>query len=102
MENFISHNPTSLHFGKGVIETIGNTVKPFGSKVLLVYGKGSVKRSGLYDRIVAQLNLAGASIFEYDGIQPNPLVDDVDKAAAIGRENEVDYILAVGGGSVID
>ena len=102
MENFISHNPTSLHFGKGVIETIGKTVKPFGNKVLLVYGKGSVKRSGLYDRIVTQLNQAGATIFEYDGIQPNPLVDDVDKAAAIGRENNVDYILAVGGGSVID
>lgn len=102
MENFIAHNPTSLHFGKGVIETIGKTVKPLGSRVLLVYGKGSVKRSGLYDRIVAQLNQAGAAIFEYDGIQPNPLVDDVDKAAAIGRENKVDYILAVGGGSVID
>ena len=102
MENFISHNPTSLHFGKGVIETIGKTVKPFGSKVLLVYGKGSVKKSGLYDRIIAQLNEAGATIFEYDGIQPNPLVEDVDKAAAIGRENNVDYILAVGGGSVID
>ena len=102
MENFISHNPTSLHFGKGVIETIGRTVKPLGSKVLLVYGKGSVKRSGLYDRIITQLNQAGATIFEYDGIQPNPLVEDVDKAAAIGRENNVDYILAVGGGSVID
>jgi len=102
MENFISHNPTSLHFGKGVIETIGRTVKPLGSKVLLVYGKGSVKRSGLYDRIITQLNQAGATIFEYDGIQPNPLVEDVDKAATIGRENNVDYILAVGGGSVID
>ena len=102
MENFISHNPTSLHFGKGVIETIARTVKPLGSRVLLVYGKGSVKRSGLYDRIVAQLNQAGSTIFEYDGIQPNPLVDDVDKAAAIGREKSVDYILAVGGGSVID
>jgi hypothetical protein len=102
MENFISHNPTSLHFGKGVIETIGRTVKPLGSKVLLVYGKGSVKRSGLYDRIITQLNQAGATIFEYDGIQPNPLVEDVDKAAAVGRENNVDYILAVGGGSVID
>jgi len=102
MENFISHNPTSLHFGKGVIETIARTVKPLGSKVLLVYGKGSVKRSGLYDRIVAQLSLAGATIYEYSGIQSNPLVEDVDKAAAIGRENEVDYIIAVGGGSVID
>jgi hypothetical protein len=102
MNNFISHNPTSLHFGQGVIETIGKIVKPFGSRVLLVYGKGSVKRSGLYDRIVTQLNLAGATIFEYDGIRPNPVVEDVDKAAAIGRENSVDYILAVGGGSVID
>jgi alcohol dehydrogenase YqhD (iron-dependent ADH family) len=102
MDNFIAHNPTSLHFGKGVIETIGKTVRPFGSKVLLVYGKGSVKRSGLYDRIITQLNEAGATVFEYDGIQPNPLVEDVDKAAAIGRENKVDYILAVGGGSVID
>jgi alcohol dehydrogenase YqhD (iron-dependent ADH family) len=102
MENFIAHNPTSLHFGKGVIDTISKTVKPFGSKVLLVYGKGSVKRSGLYDRIITQLNQAGATIFEYDGIQPNPLVEDVDKAAEIGRKNGVDYILAVGGGSVID
>jgi len=102
MDNFIAHNPTSLHFGKGVIETIGKTVRPFGSKVLLVYGKGSVKRSGLYNRIITQLNEAGAIIFEYDGIQPNPLVEDVDKAAAIGRDNKVDFILAVGGGSVID
>jgi alcohol dehydrogenase YqhD (iron-dependent ADH family) len=102
MENFIAHNPTSLHFGKGVIETIGVTVRPLGKKVLLVYGKGSVKRSGLYDRIVTQLKEAGAEIFEYDGIQPNPLVEDVDRAAALGREKGVDYILAVGGGSVID
>lgn len=56
----------------------------------------------LIDRIIAQLNEAGATIFEFDGVQPNPLVGDVDKAAAIGRENKVDYILAVGGGSVID
>ncbi|MFZ4548459.1 MAG: iron-containing alcohol dehydrogenase, partial [Bacteroidales bacterium] len=55
MENFIAHNPTSLHFGKGVIETIGKTVEPLGKKVLLVYGKGSVKKSGLYDRIIVQL-----------------------------------------------
>ena len=102
MENFLAHNPTSLHFGKGVIETIAKTVAPLGKRVLLVYGKGSVKKSGLYNRIISQLNLAGSEIFEYDGIQPNPLVGDVDKAAAIGREKKVDFILAVGGGSVID
>lgn len=102
MENFTAYNPTSLHFGKGVIETIANTIKPYGKKALLVYGKGSVKRSGLYDRILAQLGLAGAIVFEYGGIRPNPVVEDVDRAAALGRENEVDFILAVGGGSVID
>lgn len=102
MENFIAYNPVKLHFGKGVIDTLGATVRPLGKKVLLVYGKGSVKRSGLYDKITAQLASAGATIFEYGGIKPNPTVTDVDKAAAIGRENEVDYIVAVGGGSVID
>jgi len=102
MENFIAYNPTSLHFGKGVIDTIANTVKLYGKKVLLVYGQGSVKRSGLYDRILSQLEKSGASIYEYGGIRPNPVVEDVDRAAAIGREKKVDYILAVGGGSVID
>lgn len=102
MENFIAYNPTKLHFGKGVIDTLADTLKPFGKKVLLVYGKGSIQRSGLYDTIKEQLAIAGAEVYEYAGIQPNPLVDDVDKAAAIGRENKVDVILAVGGGSVID
>jgi hypothetical protein len=102
MENFIAHNPTSLHFGKGVIDTLGKTVKPLGTKALLVYGKGSVKKSGLYDRVLAQLSQSGIEVCEYGGIQPNPLVEDVDKAAATGREHAVDFIVAVGGGSVID
>ena len=102
MENFIAYNPTRLHFGKGVIETMAGVIKPLGTKALLVYGQGSVKRSGLYDRIKAQLEKAGVKVFEYGGIQPNPLVTDVDKAAQTGRENEVDFIVAVGGGSVID
>ncbi|HNX44833.1 MAG TPA: iron-containing alcohol dehydrogenase [Bacteroidales bacterium] len=102
MENFTAYNPVKLHFGKGVIDTLAATVKPLGKKVLLVYGKGSVKRSGLYHKISAQLETAGATIFEYGGIKSNPTVKDVDKAAAVGRDNEVDYIVAVGGGSVID
>ncbi len=102
MENFIAYNPTKLHFGKGVLSTLADTLKPFGKKVLLVYGKGSIQRNGLYDTIKDQLLKAGSEVFEYSGIQPNPLVEDVDKAADIGRINQVDVILAVGGGSVID
>lgn len=102
MENFIAYNPTRLHFGKGVIETMAGIIKPLGTKALLVYGQGSVKRSGLYDRIKVQLEKAGIKVYEYGGIQPNPRVTDVDKAAQIGRENEVDLIVAAGGGSVID
>jgi alcohol dehydrogenase YqhD (iron-dependent ADH family) len=102
MENFKAYNPTTLHFGKGVINNLAATVKPLGKKVLLVYGKGSVKRSGLYDKIREQLEKAGAEVFEYGGIKSNPTVTDVDKAAMLGREKAVDYVVAVGGGSVID
>ncbi|MCK9616744.1 MAG: iron-containing alcohol dehydrogenase [Lentimicrobiaceae bacterium] len=102
MENFIAYNPTALHFGKDVVNQLGTTITQFGKKVLLVYGKGSVKRSGLYDRVMAQLQSAGAEVIEYSGIKSNPLVKDVDAAAELGRKHQVDAILAVGGGSTID
>lgn len=102
MENFKAYNPTTLHFGKGVIDNLAMAAKPLGSKALLIYGKRSVKRSGVYDKVLAQLEKAGAEVFEYGGIKPNPTVTDVDKAATLGREKGVDYIVAVGGGSVID
>ena len=81
MDNFISYNPTSLHFGKGVLDKLAETVSLYGKKVLLVYGKGSVKRYGLYDKITRQLQDAGIEIAEYSGIKPNPVVEDVDAAA---------------------
>ncbi len=102
MDNFVSYNPTALHFGKGVIDKLSETIPQYGKRVLFVYGKGSVKRSGLYDKIMSQLLKSGMEVFEYEGIKPNPKVDDVDAAAVIGREKNVDVILAVGGGSVID
>ncbi len=102
MENFTAYNPTSLHFGRNVLSQLGATVGRFGKKVLLVYGKQSIKSSGLYDTIRQQLNQAGAEVYEYSGIRSNPVVEDVDAAAAVGREHSVDVILAVGGGSVID
>lgn len=102
MENFAIFNPTTLHFGKDVIYKLPDTLKAYGKNVLLVYGKQSIKKNGVYDQVMAQLKSAGAEVFEYSGIKSNPIVEDVDAAAKLGRENNVDVILAVGGGSVID
>ncbi|HOY32545.1 MAG TPA: iron-containing alcohol dehydrogenase [Bacteroidales bacterium] len=102
MENFIISNPTCLHFGKGVINDLSETVSKFGKRVLLVYGKNSIKTNGLYAQVVAQLHQAGSAVFEYAGIKSNPVISDVDAAAEIGRKNNIDVIVAVGGGSVID
>ncbi len=102
MENFIAYNPTTLHFGKNILTSLGTTLKEYGNRVLLVYGKGSVKKSGLYDRIMDGLKMEGFEVSEYGGIKSNPVIEDVDAAAAIGREHHVDVILAIGGGSVID
>ena len=102
MENFIAHNPTALHFGRNVLSGLGPVVRNYGKKVLFVYGKGSIKTSGLYDQIAGSLKAINAEVFEYGGIKSNPVVEDVDAAAEIGRKNNVDVILAAGGGSVID
>lgn len=102
MENFIAYNPTSLHFGKGCLVNLGKVTSEFGKKVLLVYGKGSIKKNGVYNDVINQLKLINAQIFEYEGIKSNPLVEDVDNATRIGIENNVDVIVAAGGGSVLD
>lgn len=102
MENFIAYNPTKLHFGKGVIKELPEALSEYGKKVLFVYGKGSIKKAGIYDEVMEQLKLADASVFEYQGIKSNPIIEDVDKAADLGRKNGIDAIVAAGGGSVID
>ena len=102
MENFIAYNPTTLHFGRNILTILGATLEEYGNRVLLVYGKGSVRKSGLYDKIMADLKMQGFVVSEYGGIKSNPVIEDVEAAAAIGRERHVDVILAVGGGSVID
>ncbi|HNZ42829.1 MAG TPA: iron-containing alcohol dehydrogenase [Bacteroidales bacterium] len=102
MENFIINNPTCLHFGKGVIGDLSKVLAKYGNRVLLVYGKNSIKDNGIYQKIINQMNIAKANVFEYSGIKSNPVISDVDAAAAVGRKNQVDVIVAVGGGSVID
>ncbi|MFC1730995.1 iron-containing alcohol dehydrogenase [candidate division KSB1 bacterium] len=102
MENFIAYNPTKLHFGKDVLNGLGRSISKYGKRVLLVYGKGSIKKNGIYEKVMKQLDIIHAKVFEYEGIKPNPIIEDVNAAAEIGRKNDIELILAVGGGSVID
>ncbi len=102
MENFNIYNPTSLHFGNNALNSLGPVLLETGRKVLLVYGKGSIKKSGLYDQLMTLLKKSGLEVYEYSGIKSNPVIEDVDKAAEVGRKYKVDLVLAVGGGSVID
>nr|MDA3823007.1 iron-containing alcohol dehydrogenase [Bacteroidales bacterium] len=102
MENFIAYNPVKLHFGNGVINELGAAAESLGKKALLVYGKGSVLKNGSYDDTVEQLKSHRIDIVEFNGIKPNPVVTDVDEAAALGIKEKVDIVVAVGGGSVID
>ncbi|NGP44289.1 iron-containing alcohol dehydrogenase [Bacillaceae bacterium SIJ1] len=102
MQTFVYHNPTRLIFGEGVTEQLIEQLEPYGSKILLVYGGGSIKRSGLYDHVVKLLQEANKTVFELAGVEPNPRVETARKGVQICKENDVDVILAVGGGSVID
>jgi alcohol dehydrogenase YqhD (iron-dependent ADH family) len=102
MENFTAYNPTCVHFGQDVCNDLSQWIAPYGKRVLLMYGRGSIKRNGIYEKITSQLHALGADLYEYSGIKPNPLVSDVNKAAELGRQKDVEIILAVGGGSVID
>jgi len=100
MKNFNAYNPVNLHFGKGVTEKLGETVKLYGTNVLLMYGKGSVVKFGYYDQVKKQLLDSGLTLSEFSGIRPNPLSTDADRAIKQGKDTDV--IVALGGGSVID
>ena len=102
MENFTAYNPTILHFGKNVIDKLPVHLSQTGKKVLLITGKGSVKKYGYYDQVVEKLLEAGKNIVDFPGIKPNPVVDDAEKAVALARKHKIDFIVALGGGSVID
>ena len=102
MENFQYYNPVKVLFGNEVLEKMCAELIPYGKKALLVIGKNSVKQSGLYARIVSLMNICGISHFTYEGIKANPLYQDADDAIALAKENKVDMIIAIGGGSVID
>ena len=102
MNNFIYRNPTELIFGRGQLSHLEEKAKQLGSTVLMVYGGGSIKRSGLYDKVVSLLQGAGCRVLELPGIEPNPRLATVKKGIELSRQEGVDWVLAVGGGSVID
>jgi len=99
MNNFIFQNPTKLIMGKGMIARLSKEI-PAGKRILVTFGGGSVKRNGVYDQVKEALK--SYETFEFWGIEANPDVSTVNKAIALGKENQVDFVLAVGGGSVID
>jgi NADP-dependent alcohol dehydrogenase len=99
LHNFDFHNPTRILFGDGQIERIGKLV-PSEARVLVLYGGGSIRANGTFDAVMAAL--AGRTVFEFGGIEPNPTVETLSEAIALVRRERVDFLLAVGGGSVID
>ena len=102
LENFRFHNTTEIIFGRETENTVGKEVKKYSGKVLFHYGGGTIKNIGLYDRIIKSLRQEGVNFYELAGVQPNPVISMVRNGIKICRENNIGFILAVGGGSVID
>ena len=100
--DFTYYNPTKIYFGKDSLSNLSGELENYGKNVLLMYGKGSVKKSGLYDKVIKILTDAEKCVTELPGIKSNPTYDQLKEGAALVRENGIDLILAVGGGSVID
>ena len=99
MNNFIFQNPTRLIFGQGMIAQLSKEI-PADKKVMITFGGGSVKKNGVYEQVIEALK--GYDITEFWGIEPNPSIETLRKAIALGKEKNIDYLLAVGGGSVLD
>ena len=102
MNNFIYNIPTKVYFGENQLSHLSEELKRFGNRVLLTYGGGSIKKIGLYDKVMDEMNKAGLEVFELSGIEPNPRIDSVRKGAQMCKEHKIDVLLAIGGGSTID
>lgn len=102
MNKFEFYNPTKIIFGKNSINKLNELIKPFGKNIMIAYGGGSIKKNGIYDSVIDVLKSENKNIFELNGITPNPKLDKVSEGIKICKENNIDFILAIGGGSVID
>lgn len=103
MKDFIYYAPTKVYFGKDKENEVGKIIADLGyTKIMMQYGRDSIKKSGLYDRVMASLTASGIEVIEMGGVEPNPKLSFVREAVKIAKENKVEMILAVGGGSVLD
>ena len=102
MENFIYSVPTTIYFGKGQIEHVAQAVRPYGKKALIVYGGGSVKKNGIFDRVTEILGHEGIAWEELGGVEPNPRIETVRKGAELCKAGNIEVVLPIGGGSTID
>ncbi|ENZ03295.1 hypothetical protein HMPREF1092_00481 [Clostridium thermobutyricum] len=102
MKNFHYSIKTDIHFGKGAIENLPNEIKKYGKKVLLVYGGGSIRKIGLYDKVLDLLNENNIKCIEISGVEPNPRIDTVRRGVRFVKSDKIDVILPIGGGSTID
>ena len=102
LHDFTYYNPTKIYFGKNAMQNLSAELANYGKNILLLYGKNSIKKIGLYDEVVKTLKACDKNITELSGIKPNPAYSQVLEGARLVRENKIDLILAVGGGSVID
>lgn len=100
--DFTYYNPTRIHFGKESMGHLGEELSRYGANILLLYGKGAVKKTGIYDKVTEILQQSGKQVVELAGIKPNPSYAQVLEGGRLVREHNIDLILAVGGGSVID
>lgn len=102
MNSFVYDIPVRVYFGENQLHHLGEELRKYGRRVLLTYGGGTIKRIGLYDRVVEELRKADMELFELSGIEPNPRIESVREGVKICKEQGVDVLLAVGGGSTID
>ena len=103
MNNFIFENSTKVYFGKGCVkEYLVCLTEKYGERVMLCYGGGSIKKNGIYEEVTEKLKSAGKKVFEFPEIMANPTYGKVLEGAKFAKENEIDVILGVGGGSVMD
>ena len=100
--NFEFCNPTKLYFGDESLKYLNTELPKYGSRILLIYGCGSIKKNGIYDEVITILKDNNKDVFEVSGVMPNPTIDKLYEGVQIARDNQIDFILAVGGGSVCD
>jgi len=102
MNGFIYDIPVRVYFGENQLGHLGGELRKYGKRVLMTYGGGSIRKTGLYDAVTAELRKGGFEVFELSGIEPNPRIDSVREGVRICKEHDIDVLLAVGGGSTID